>query len=57
MKTQLFRLVSLITGIFLFDFLFYNQEPGINALLFVLIILGLLKISGRDLNSTKRQLY
>ncbi|MBK7213291.1 MAG: DUF4173 domain-containing protein [Bacteroidales bacterium] len=57
MKTQLFRLVSLITGIFLFDFLFYNQEPGINALLFVLIILGLLKISGRDLNSTKQQLF
>ena len=57
MKTQLIRLTSLIAGIFLFDYLFFNQEPGINAFLFVLIILGLLKVSGRDLISTKQQLY
>lgn len=56
MKTQILRLTSLIAGIFFFDFLFYNQEPGINFLMFILIVLALMKLSGLKLNASRSQL-
>ena len=55
MKTTAIRLFSLLTGIILFDYLFYKQEPGVNVLLFVLLILLLIKVSGRQLFQNRRQ--
>ncbi|MBK7028371.1 MAG: DUF4173 domain-containing protein [Bacteroidales bacterium] len=56
MKTQWFRLLSLITGIIIFDFLFYNQSPGLNTLLFVPILSILIYISRKPAISSTRLL-
>ncbi|MBK7174045.1 MAG: hypothetical protein IPH84_12605 [Bacteroidales bacterium] len=45
MKTQWLRLLSLLAGIIIFDFLFYNQSPGLNTLLFVPILIILIYVS------------
>ena len=46
-KTHL-RLIALSIGIAAFDYLFYRQAPGLNALLLVPAILILVKLSGRN---------
>lgn len=48
MKTLHLRLLSLVAGIAIFDFLFYRQAPGLNALVFVPALILLLSISGSN---------
>jgi hypothetical protein len=45
MKTQWLKLLSLLAGIIIFDFLFYNQSPGLNTLLFVPVLSILIFLS------------
>jgi len=54
MNTTFLRLLALITGIASFDFLFYKQAPGLNALLLAPVILVLVKLSGRNPLLNKR---
>lgn len=55
MKNQWLKLVSLLIGIIIFDFLFYNQSPGLNTLLFV-PILGILMYMSRKPTTSSPQL-
>ncbi|NVO20084.1 MAG: DUF4173 domain-containing protein [Bacteroidetes bacterium] len=48
MKTTHLRLLALVAGIAIFDFLFYLEAPGLNALLLVPVILTLVRLSGRN---------
>lgn len=54
MKTQLLHLLALITGIVIFDFLYYQQSPGINMLLFSFLVILLVRLSGREIFSSNR---
>ena len=57
MKPNHIRLISLISGIILFDFLFYRQAPGMNALLFVPILFSLVRLSGRSAFSSRENRF
>jgi hypothetical protein len=48
MKATHLRLLALAFGIVIFDFLFYKQAPGLNALILAPVILVLIKLSGRN---------
>jgi hypothetical protein len=47
MKATHIRLLALAFGIIFFDFLFYKQAPGLNALILAPVVLVLIILSGR----------
>jgi hypothetical protein len=48
MKANIIRLLALITGVVVFDYLFYQEYPGINAMILAPILIILVWISGRN---------
>ncbi len=48
MKAIHLRLIALISGIVLFDYLFFKQAPGMNAILFTPVIFGLIRLAARS---------
>jgi hypothetical protein len=48
MKPNLLRLLSLPAGVLIFDFLFWQHGPGLNALILVPVLIMIVRIAGRN---------
>lgn len=56
MKSYLLKLLVLLIGIIVFDYLFYMQAPGLNALIWIPVMFGMIRLSGKKIELDKSRL-